>query len=483
MVEVFTIIDLTLMVISIIALSIFVSKNKKKFEIEGPMYLYRTKFGLKVIDWFGKKHSAWLKALEYPLYIVCYVLMISGVFYFTYTLIQFFTNPQVAAALKAPIIFPVIPYFTEFFGLKSYLPTFYFVSFLFSVGITMVIHEFSHGIYARMYGVKIKSTGFALLRAWKVPLPFFGAFVEQDDKQMVKASKRAQLSIIGAGVFSNILTMIAFTGILWVFFLAAYQPAGVVFDDYAKMPINVTDIQYVNGISLEKLNLSSLDYTNMSNYAEIKLLDGNIYFTSSAILNYSLSNGINFVGVYENSPAFKSSLRGLIAKINGTQISSSDQMRSLIQSFKPGETVRVETLFNGEKLEFNLNLSQREGKAYLGIATYNRDFSGVKKIIVYLSMFTPKRENFMTGIVYSSKIGDLGGFIFNLLWWVVLLNFAVAIANMLPAGFFDGGRFFLLTVWGITGSKKAGEKAFKWSTYFIIALLGLFMVYWFIRLF
>ena len=55
---------------------------------------------------------------------------------------------------------------------------------------------------------------------------------------------------------------------------------------------------------------------------------------------------------------------------------------------------------------------------------------------------------------------------------------SVALMNMLPAGMFDGGRFFYLTVWGITGSRKVAEKSFKYITTALLALLALLIIKW-----
>ena len=58
------------------------------------------------------------------------------------------------------------------------------------------------------------------------------------------------------------------------------------------------------------------------------------------------------------------------------------------------------------------------------------------------------------------------------------MNISVALANMLPLGIFDGGKFFYLTVWGITGRRKIAERAFKISTYSILILVAVLMIRW-----
>jgi membrane-associated protease RseP (regulator of RpoE activity) len=49
---------------------------------------------------------------------------------------------------------------------------------------------------------------------------------------------------------------------------------------------------------------------------------------------------------------------------------------------------------------------------------------------------------------------------------------------MLPVGIFDGGRFFYLTIWGITKNEKLARNLFKFTTYFILFLLLILMLKW-----
>lgn len=67
-----------------------------------------------------------------------------------------------------------------------------------SIGILAVVHEFSHGIVAAMEGVRLKSAGFGFL----LILPL--AFVELDEKQMMKKPRIARLRIASAGAFANV---------------------------------------------------------------------------------------------------------------------------------------------------------------------------------------------------------------------------------------------------------------------------------------
>jgi membrane-associated protease RseP (regulator of RpoE activity) len=114
-----------------------------------------------------------------------------------------------------PALAPVLP------GVKiPGLPTLGFWHWIVAILFVAVVHEFSHGIFARLEGLKVKSSGFALFG------PILAAFVEPDEKAMMKKSKKAQLGILSAGPFSNLVWGGIF---LLIGFLTAASLQGVFF--------------------------------------------------------------------------------------------------------------------------------------------------------------------------------------------------------------------------------------------------------------
>jgi len=118
-------------------------------------------------------------------------------------------------------------------------------------------------------------------------------------------------------------------------------------------------------------------------------------------------------------------------------------------------------------------LAEREGQAYLGIGINAPQPRG---LLGSLYTFLGKIKD--PFIYYESSIGEFGIFIYDLLWWIIVINISVALVNMIPVGIFDGGRFFYLTIWGITGSQKIAKKAFSASTWLILILVALLMAKW-----
>lgn len=469
----FIIYDLVFLAVFCLLIAVFLYRRRNNLKRQGLIYLYPTKFGIKLINHTAKKFGFILRPMRYLVLLCGYALM-AGVIWMIVRLAQVYLgSPEVAQQLKIPVVMPLIPYLPELFNL-DFLPPFYFTYWIIIIAIIAIPHEFAHGIYARLANIKIKSTGFGFLG------PFLAAFVDPEEKSMNKSSKLSQLSILAAGTFANILCTILFIALMWVFFFAAFSPAGVYFNSYSMSVVNVSEISSVNGINISSFSqFPALSGTNMTPIQ----VNGVTYYTSPAALHNSVDNNLSIVYVYENSPAFQAKLSGAIAEIDGVKTQSYTDLRAQLASKSPGEEVTIKTLQGKTLHEYNLTLANNNGTAYLGIA--RTDTSVIKggffsrlSIGFYKTMDPINYNKYFNGIAYSSGLGDFGIFVYNLLWWVALICFSVALINMLPLGIFDGGRFFLITVWGITGSKRVGEIAYKISTWALLLLVVAFMLQW-----
>jgi membrane-associated protease RseP (regulator of RpoE activity) len=457
--------DLTFLVLSILFVIVFLSTRRKNLQRQGILYLYRTQVGVNFIDWFAKKFEKILKPLQYVVVVSGYFLMISMLWMILKTTYLYLTT-SISSIIKAPPIFPVIPYFPKIFGLENLLPPLYFTYFIIALGIVAVSHEFSHGIFMRFHKIKILSTGFAFLG------PILGAFVEQDEKQMEKAKKFPQMIILAAGTFANMIMAFIFLLVLALFFTSTFAPAGVKFSTYAITPLNLSDISIMGNSSIGE------------NYVEI-IADNETYFVDAESLQNSLDGGAEAMYAFDDSPAFRAQLTGAITKINGMETRDSKELGNVLQSFSPGDEVLIETaiLDSGQgtvaaKKEYDVELGERDGKAYLGIIFIQNDAGGLSGLIN--DIFSRIKDPFIS---YEASWGDFGWFVYYLLWWIVVINFLVALFNMLPLGILDGGRFFYLTIWGITRRENVGKKAYQIVTWIILALFALMMVKWAIGLF
>lgn len=430
------------------------------------MYLYPTKVGIEFIEWTSKKFNRLLKGMQYVVITSGYILMAGGL-YLIYKVIQIYFSPGVAEALKVPVIFPLIPYLPELFHL-DFLPSFPFTYWIVIIAIIAVSHEFAHGIFARVNNIKIHSTGFGFLG------PFLAAFVEPDEKQMEKKGKKAQLSVLAAGTFANVIMTILFGIIMWLFFISAFSPAGVQFTNYDQTLLPLQTVYIIDGIPLEKINVTELTASTNTTLINVTSTWGT-YSTSRYAIAQALINQVSHVGTYDNSPAFNARLNGAITSVDDVKITSFKSLDEAIFSHKPGDNVTIKTINVDTKnvMEYNITLRGVDGQANLGVKSTQIKGRGLMGSIYNV---IAKIKNPL--IYYESDLGTFGWFIYNLLWWTVLINLSVALVNMLPIGMFDGGRFFYLTVLGITKSKKVAMWSFKISTWLFLAILAALMAKW-----
>jgi membrane-associated protease RseP (regulator of RpoE activity) len=466
----FIVYDLVFMALFIVLAFFFFKRNKKNVKRHGWIFLYHSKVGLKFIDWAAKKFEKILKPTSVVVIGLGYILM-GGILWLLSKTVWIYISSPIPEQLKnLPPIAPLIPYFPRIFNLESLFPPLYFTYFLIALAIVAVSHEFSHGIFARLWKIKVKTTGLAFFG------PFFGAFVEPDEKKMQKAPKFHQLSILGAGVFANILMTILFGLIMWGFFIVSFAPVGVNFNTYAQGVVNISDITEVNGGSVSSL-LEISEHTK-EGLNEI-VVDGKRFLVPRASLDGEFLLEHELIIVFEDAPAINSNLQGSIASVGGLEIRSHEDLVNALQSYSPGETVEIIMIQNeGVRKTYDVTLGEKEGKTYLGVGFYSNERKGFSgKLLGFFASIKDPR------VYYEpSWDGNFVQFIYDLLWWIVIINILVALMNMLPVSILDGGRFFYLTIWGITGSEKIGKGTYKLITWFIILLLVIMMARWIIGL-
>ena len=121
----FVAIDLTLFALFTLITIVFLYTHKKNLQRQGILYLYRTRIGLKIIEYTAKKFPRTLKALEYVMIVSGFILMVSMIWLlakFSYTYI---TSAFLAQQIKIPVLLPLFPYVSDLFKI-DFLPPFYF---------------------------------------------------------------------------------------------------------------------------------------------------------------------------------------------------------------------------------------------------------------------------------------------------------------------------------------------------------------------
>jgi membrane-associated protease RseP (regulator of RpoE activity) len=465
----FFIIDITLLILFVIFMSMFLYKNKRNLKKEGLMYLYRTKWGINIIDKTAKKHNKFLNFLSYISIIIGYILMASMIYLFGKIIYLYVAYPSIVKAIKIPPITPLVPYIDKIVpGLG--LPSFRFIYWIVILAIIAISHEFAHGVFMRKYNIKIKSKGFGFFPFF-LPI-FLAAFVEQDEKSMNKSKTFHQLAVLSAGTFANILTAMLFGLIMIGFFLVSFTATGVQFNSYAYSSVNISNIDSINGNYIDNVTYEQIiNLSKEVGYNKIGA-DGKYFLATTEFIKTNDPESY-YLTLYDYAPAINSNLEGAITEINGVKINSWDMLGEEINNYSPGDNITLTT--TKDKYYITLGENPLDDKIpWLGIG-YN-EFSN-RGLIGRVSSWI---SSFKKGSLYYEPNFGVAEFIYDFLWWLVLISFSVALVNMLPMGIFDGGRFFYLTIFALTGSKIKAEKWFKGLTNFLLFLVILLMIFWII---
>jgi len=113
--------DLTFFLIFTAIVVIFLYIKRKNLKREGAMYLYRTKIGLKIINYLGQKYKRTLTVLSYVSVALGYILMVSMI-WLMYQTTRLFFQPAFVQAVKIPPLMPLIPYISDIFRLHGFRP-------------------------------------------------------------------------------------------------------------------------------------------------------------------------------------------------------------------------------------------------------------------------------------------------------------------------------------------------------------------------
>tara|TARA_Y100000310_G_C20688521_1_gene820696 strand:- start:799 stop:1977 length:1179 start_codon:yes stop_codon:yes gene_type:complete len=334
-------------VIFIVLLSLILYKERKRIIVQKLIFpvlyfvMYKTKVGLNLMDSWSKKYKKLIHILSIIGIYIGFLGMILITLLLFKNLYDVFTKPLAISGVALVLPFKVKG--------AVFVPFFYWII---SIFVLAVVHEFSHGVVARLFKIKIKSSGFAALAIFLPILP--AAFVEPDEKQVAKIPKKQQLAIFAAGPFSNILTAI----IIIILFLTALQPI------------------------------------------------------TNAIM---IDDGVKIISVNnESSPAFDAGIidNELIINIDNSQINSVDDFKEALDEKSPNQEITLQT--NVSTYPVTLGTSPQDNeKAYLGVSVV-QNFQKNEAFIAKYGSFTTESILWILGLLYWLYVLNLGIGLFNL---------------------------------------------------------------------
>lgn len=287
-------------ILFVLLLTLFLALKRKDIVVQKMLFpvlyfaMYRTNWGLASMSSVAKSLVKPIKYLSFCGILIGFIGMALIVVELAYNIYRLILYPGGIAGVG--IIQPFAPRIPG----TIFVPFFYFVIAVFIIAI---IHEFSHGVTARAYSMRVKSSGFAFLGILLPILP--AAFVEPDEKQIKKKPALQQLSVYAAGPFSNIVLAFAVLAIIFLVFAP------------------------ISSAMLEMKGVLITDFTN------------------------------------QNSPAQLAGMkRGeLITQINDVILTQQNSLSSIIQQQKPGDTIIVTT----NESVYRVAVGEINGKAVLGV--------------------------------------------------------------------------------------------------------------------
>lgn len=344
-------------------------RKQLKVDIEGPLLMRKTKRLRGFIDNIAQRSPRfwkWTMNIGIPIgfffmFFILYLLIIS--------LQTLFVAPSVALILPG----------VDLPGQPIAIPVGYGIIGLATV---MIVHEFGHGILARVEGIRIKSIGVLLLAV----LP--GAFVEPDDDEVKKSSRMSKLRIYVAGSISNLmLAAVSLFIILGVFLLF------------------IGSLSF--GIPIP--GSSSPVYLNIS---------GPVFPTFH-------TDGVRIDRVVPSSPAESALQPGMVIQsINGKTTKNTTEYLQALNGTKIGDTLTFQTDKGAYTIK-TVASPNNASKSYIGIQT---------------------KDNLLVNSDVSNTWGTtLPWMLFilqDLFYWIFLLNFLVGTFNLLPMKPLDGGLMF-----------------------------------------
>jgi membrane-associated protease RseP (regulator of RpoE activity) len=182
--------------------------EKYNLSLAGPVLMVHTKRGRALISWLAESSQRFWVSFGWLAVCVCAVVMVGMSVLLVWELSIITQIPK--AALPSPRMYLGLP------GVNPLIPIWYGIV---ALVVAIIIHEFSHGILARIADVPIKSMG---LLFFVLPI---GAFVEPDEDVLKKIDIRQRVKVFAAGPTMNIIVALLAAGIFSWFFMASIQPS------------------------------------------------------------------------------------------------------------------------------------------------------------------------------------------------------------------------------------------------------------------
>ena len=466
----------------------------------GPCVMIRTKFGTNLMERLSRNKRFWKYfgtfSLIVSVFLMAFIIFIIAV-----------GVSNLATSLSAPGI--GVEYALAIPGINPLLPFWYGV---FGLIVAMVLHELAHGMQTRANNMRVDSTG---VLYGIVPL---GAFVEPNEEDIQKSSRRAKLDLYSAGISANFITA-AITFFIFAFLMlgnvsSAYGDNAAVYQVTSDSPAFYAGIP--GGAIITSVNGEEYLYSSDS-VQEYSWNPGDVvtitYLTQDGEHEQSVQWGLFIESVSSGSPASSSGLKEktFILSINGVLMYDYSQFMSFMQTTWPGEkaTVVYMTADGNDSTTdtVDVTLGSNGGIGYFGIVTTT---SGMRFTTPNIMLDTGRNPIYGAGSVSgaaTSMLGYIGGpfngfspipqavhwwydvplggafwTLISVFYWIFWLSIMLGVSNAIPAYPFDGGPIFqgglsaILERLGMKDEKRREDLTSSITSYLSIVMILLLVV-------
>ena len=366
-------------------------KNRVRAEVKLPLILIHTPFGLEFFDrvakWRAAKFYADFNTYLMPAITVLAIFLIIG------SLMIMFSSAGARGAVAnvGPTANLLIP------GLNPYLPiTYGWVALI----ITIIIHEAGHGIVARVYNIRVDSTGIVLF----LGLPI-GAFVNIERDELNRATLKQKSAVLTAGPLNNMI--LAGASLLALFLVVSTLtplPPDLNAPQFGVMAITVNPGSLAEAIGMEPESV--IQYVGGNEVRTVENLGGHLRANLGNTIDVTWINSAGETITREATlPATVEPGQGILG-VTVTPLPADPQ--AVLDRYKGW--------FGTNPLALLLPPTMQQGA------------------VPYSDLMAPRYESVTLGVTYPP--------IANLLFWLWFINFNVGIFNALPIGPLDGGQLY-----------------------------------------
>lgn len=380
------------------------NKKKVRAEVKFPLILIHTPFGLDFFDKVAATKAARVYA-KFNIYLMPIITALA-ICLIAMSLIATFSNAAARAGERnlGPQSNLLIP------GLNPYLPwTYGWIALV----VTIIIHEAGHGIVARVYNVKVDSTGLLLILGFPI-----GAFVNIAQDELSRTPLKQKSAILTAGPLNNMI--IALVSLFVLYFIASSLTPIPTHNipQYGVVVIGVGDHSLAGSIGLSKgAIVETVAGQKVHNTDEL-----------TKILKSNLGNTVRIMWQDES----------------GHQITRS---AILPESVQANHGVLGVTIANGVPDPVQVLNKYKDAFTFHSnpiILLFPPTI--VQEVVPYSDLMAPK--------YHSNTLGPAFPAVANMIFWLMFFNFNVGIFNALPIGPLDGGQFYNSLIERKVNSKK-----------------------------